>query len=177
MDVVAHVRGRARTMGEWMHRLRFRQALWAFPFAFSLHVLEEAPQFTAWANRFISPQFTYCQFVTINTEGIATAFLAPVLFWFFPNSGLAFLPFATVLAPCLFWNIFFHAGTTSAFGVYSPGLITALTIYPPLFYLLSRLVLQERLLTRRTAVAALIIAGIFHATEVAYHAFFIRFSL
>jgi hypothetical protein len=46
-------------IAQWIAGLTFREAIWLFPFAFTLHVLEEVRQFTAWANRYASPQFTF----------------------------------------------------------------------------------------------------------------------
>jgi hypothetical protein len=43
------------TITQFLAGLSFRQAVWLFPFAFTLHVLEEVRQFTAWANRYASP--------------------------------------------------------------------------------------------------------------------------
>ena len=37
-------------ISQFLNRLTFRQAIWLFFLAFVLHVLEEAPPFTAWAN-------------------------------------------------------------------------------------------------------------------------------
>ena len=38
--------------------LRFRDAVWLFPIAYTLHVLEELPQFTNWAQRYANASFT-----------------------------------------------------------------------------------------------------------------------
>ncbi len=151
--------------------LHFRQAVWLFPCAFTLHVVEEVWQFTNWAKRFASPDFTFRGYLTIHLLGIVTAFLAAGLIRFFPNRVVIFLFFALVFTPAVFFNIFFHAGATAAFGVYCPGLLTALTLYPPLFYRLSRLALNEGLLTPQLAWIAFIVAGIFHAAEVSRNVF------
>jgi hypothetical protein len=46
------------TVSQILSDLTFRQAIWLFPFAFALHVLEEWRQFTPWAMRYASDHFT-----------------------------------------------------------------------------------------------------------------------
>jgi len=58
--------------------LVFRQAIWLFPFAFSLHVLEEWRQFAPWAMRYASHHFTRHDYITIHVAGVITVFM-PVL--------------------------------------------------------------------------------------------------
>jgi hypothetical protein len=71
----------------------------------------------------------------------------------------------------LFFNIFFHAGATAAFGAYCPGLLTALTVYPSLFYFISRLAFSEGLLTNRLGWISFVIAGVVHAADVSRNVF------
>jgi hypothetical protein len=42
-------------IAQFLAGLSFREAVWLFPLAFTLHVLEEIRQFTPWANRYASP--------------------------------------------------------------------------------------------------------------------------
>ena len=74
----------------------------------------------------------------------------------------------------MFFNILFHAGANAAFGVYCPGLLTALVIYPPVFFFLSRLAYREHFLSTRSGLIAFVFAGVFHFIEVAYDVFKIR---
>jgi hypothetical protein len=47
--------------------LTFRQTVRLFPFAFSLHVLEEwYGQFPLWANKYASPEFTTAEYIRIH---------------------------------------------------------------------------------------------------------------
>jgi len=55
--------------------LVFRQAIWLFPFAFSLHVLEEWRQFAPWAMRYASHHFTRADYMTIHLAGVITFFV------------------------------------------------------------------------------------------------------
>ncbi len=124
--------------------MKFRQAVWLFPIAYTLHVFEELPQFTN---------------------------LAPVVLQVIPNRIMIFIFFTFVFTPAVCFNILFHAGATAAFGVYSPGLLTALTLYPPLFYVVTRLAFREGLITNRMAIISFVVAGAFHAADVSHNVF------
>jgi uncharacterized protein with HXXEE motif len=150
-----------------VNALSFDQAVWLFPRAFAVHVLEEAPQFTNWVNRYASRRFTPRDFVWNNSMGMAAALLACTRISVAPNRAIVFVAFATVFTQTLVFNALFHVGTTAAYGTYSPGLITSLTIYPLLYYYLSRLAYHEGLLTDASGLMALGIAGMIHGYVVA----------
>jgi hypothetical protein len=155
----------------WIAGLKFREAVWLFPFAFTLHVLEEVWHFTNWAKRYASPNFTFRDYLTIHLAGIVIAFIVAAVIWFFPNKVVVFIFFTFIFTPSVFFNIFFHAGATAAFGSYCPGLLTALTVYPPLFYFISRLAFSEGLLTSKLGWISFAIAGVFHTAEVSRNVF------
>jgi len=46
-------------ISKFLSDLRSYQTVWLFPLAFALHVLEEAPKFTAWVYKYASEKFTY----------------------------------------------------------------------------------------------------------------------
>ncbi|HWQ32796.1 MAG TPA: HXXEE domain-containing protein [Blastocatellia bacterium] len=152
-------------------QLSFREAVWLFPFAFTLHVLEEVRQFTAWANHQASSQFTFREYLTIYLAGIVLSFIAAAVISLYPNRVTVFLFFTFMFTPGVFYNIFFHAGATAWSGAYCPGLLTALTIYPPLFYFVSRLAFSEGLLTNRLGWISLVLAGLVHAADVSRNVF------
>src|SRR5438552_1815461 len=151
--------------------LRFRDAVWLFPIAYTLHVLEELPQFTSWAQRYANASFSMRDYLVIHLSGIAIAFLAPLVVRWFPNRVVIFVFFSFVFTPAVCFNILFHAGATAAFGRYSPGLLTAMTLYPPLFYIVSRQAFCEGLLTNRVAGISFALAGLFHAADVSHNVF------
>lgn len=151
--------------------LSFRQAVWLFPLAFTLHVLEEVRQFTAWANRYASPQFTFQGYLKIHLAGMIAAFVAATVIWFFPNRGVVFLFFTFIFTPGIFYNTLFHAGATAWFGAYCPGLLTALTMYPPLYFFVSTRAYREGLLSHQVGVISFAVAGVFHAAEVGHNVF------
>ena len=154
-----------------LRSLNFRQTVWLFPMAYVAHVLEELPQFTSWANRYAAADYTMRDYLTIHIFGIAAAMIATLLIWFYPNRIVIFVFFALVFTPAVCFNILFHAGATAVFGVYCPGLITALVLYPPLFAAVSRRALREHLLTSRGALISFVIAGAFHAADVSRNVF------
>ena len=74
-----------------MRSLTFRRAVWLIPPAFALHVMEEWPRFTAWANRYASDRFTQHDYVVIHLSGIAGSVLSAWLLARFPNRVMTFL--------------------------------------------------------------------------------------
>ena len=123
---------------EFLEGLSFHQAVWLFLPAFALHVLEEVPQFTAWAKRHTSPRFTRADFLRNNGLGMALSALLCAAVAVFPHPAVVFVFFALGVWQAGF-NTVFHVATTAAYGVYSPGLLTSLTLYPALCCYLSRL--------------------------------------
>src|SRR5437667_3240508 len=151
--------------------LTFRQAVWVFPVAYVLHVLEELPRFTNWARHYAAASFTLRDYLVVHVSGIVAAVLAPAVIRFFPNRVVIFMFFTFVFTPSVCFNIIFHAGATAVFGTYSPGLLTALTLYPPLFCIVVRLAFREGLLTNRVALFSFAFAGIIHAADVSHNVF------
>ena len=152
-------------------RLGFRQLVWLFPLAYVLHVLEELPRFTAWAIRYANPGFTMRDYLSIHLAGIAVAVAAPWAIKYFSNRLVIFAFFTFVFTPAAFFNIVFHVGATVVFGAYCPGLITALTVYPLVLFLVSRSALRERLLPMSFAVVSFAISGLFHLADVTHNVF------
>jgi hypothetical protein len=149
----------------------FRDAVWLYPPAFTLHVLEERPRFTGWAKRYASPLFTQRDYDTIHVAGIVGAIVSATILWAFPTRMVVFTFFAFMFTPGLLFNTIFHAGATFVTGEYCPGIVTAVTVYVPVFYFLSRLAWRENLLDSRMVIFALIIAAVFHTWEVGHNVF------
>ena len=149
----------------------FRHAVWLFPIAYTLHVLEELPHFTTWAQRYANAGFTMRDYLTIHLTGIVVALMTPLLVRHFPNRFVIFFFFTFVFTPAAFFNIIFHAAATVVFGAYSPGLLTAMTIYPITFFVISRQAFRERLMSNCVASISFVLAGLFHAADVAHNVF------
>jgi hypothetical protein len=152
-------------------KMTFRDAVWLFPAAFVLHVLEEWPRFTHWAKRYASDLFTQRDYDVIHLAGIVIAIAFTSIVWRFPNRWVAFVFFAFVFAPSVFFNTLFHAGATIFTREYCPGVITALILYLPVFFFVSRLAWRENLLDLRTLTAGVVIAGTLHTWEVGHNVF------
>jgi hypothetical protein len=84
---------------------------------------------------------------------------------------LFFVSFAFIFAPNLFFNTPFHAGATVVTQEYCAGVITALTLYLPIFFLVSSVAWRENLLDLRKLIAVLIVAGSFHIWEVGHNVY------
>lgn len=151
--------------------ISFHKAIWLFPIAFTLHVAEEICCFTAWAQKYASPGFTFDSYLKIHITGIVVSFLTAFILSKYPKKVLAFPLFAFVIIPAIFWNMFFHVGATVYFGSYCPGVVTAVLIYIPLFLLVTKSALKDGLLKRNSAFLAIIIAGVFHFFEVGHNVF------
>lgn len=158
----------------FLDRLSFRQAVWLFPLAFVLHVMEEAPHFTDWANQYASSSYTSADFIRNNTAGTIIAVLSCAIVWLNPHRHIVFFFFAAVLTQSALCNALFHIGATAVFGVYSPGVITSLTLYPAIFYYLSCLAYRERLLKDKDGILSLVIAAAIHIVVVATQVFFVK---
>jgi len=154
-----------------LSRVTFRDAIWLFPPAFTLHVLEEWPRFTSWTNRYTSPLFTQREYNTIHVTGIIASILFTAIVSRFPNRALVFVFFAFIFAPSVFFNTLFHAGANVVTQEYCPGVITALTLYLPIFFLVSSVAWRQNLLDLRKLIAVLIVAGSFHICEVGHNVY------
>lgn len=151
--------------------LTFHQAIWFFPPAFLLHVVEEWPRFTRWAQAHASEQFTRRDYNTIHIAGISASLLSAALVWRFPNPWTVFVIFAFIFAPSVFFNTLFHAGASLLTRTHCPGVVTAILVYLPLSILLTERVYSERLLTPFALAASLLVAGLFHTWEVGHNVF------
>jgi len=65
-------------------------------------------------------------------------------------------------------------GATAFSGVYCPGLITAVVLYPPLFWCLSQITHREGLLSNTLGLVALLIAVVIHTVDVAMSVFALK---
>jgi hypothetical protein len=158
-------------VASFLSQLSFRQAVWLFPLAFLLHVLEEYPHFATWAQQNASAAFTRQDYIQVHAVGIVLAFVSAALVSLFPNQFVVLTFFALVFTPAVFFNVLFHAGATAVSGAYSPGLLTALTIYLPLFYFLSHLAYAEGRITNPPGMIAFIVAAAVHTADVGHNVY------
>jgi hypothetical protein len=156
--------------------LPLRRAVWLFPAAFAFHVLEEAPGFTEWVNRYASELYSSDDFVRNNTIGLLLTAGATLVVARTRNRTVFFVFYSTILTQQALWNTVFHVGSTTAFSAYSPGLVSSVLIFVPLWWYLTRLALSEGLISRRGVMVATLIGGLIHATVVAQQVFFVEFA-
>jgi hypothetical protein len=136
------------------------QAMLLFPVVFAAHLCEEWPLFPTWAQRYASSAYTRRGYWITPLAGLLTAVLAPILWWGFPSSGLAFALFTFVLIPSMGWNALFHAGATVAYRAYCPGVVTAVALYLTLLSAIHLVVLREGVLSQGMLLGAVVIRGV-----------------
>jgi hypothetical protein len=145
--------------------MRLQRAVWLYPAAVTLHVLEEARGFTEWVNRHASERYTAGDFVRINAAGIASGLAVTAVVAGRPDRRLFLLFYCGLLAQ-LPANAAWHAGATVAYRDYSPGLVTSAALFPALWYGITRLALADGRLSRRGAVLGTAAAAALHAAVV-----------
>jgi len=119
-------------------RLSYRQAIWLAPLAYGVHILEESQRFAVWASTHFAEGFTTAQFIKNNLMVMAVLIALSLLVTFHPRRWTALLHFFQLSAG-LFHNALFHVGATAYLGVYSPGLLSAILLYLPVSYHITKL--------------------------------------
>ena len=144
----------------------FARTAWVLPAALALHVAEESPAFAAWARRNAWAGYTQRDFVRINAGGLA---MTAVATWLVARRrGVSFVAWhAAVLSQQALWNPVFHAGTTVAYREYSPGLVTAVALFPPTWVALTAAAVREGRISHRAVTVSAFLGGAVHAAAVA----------
>lgn len=145
-----------------LDRLALRRARWlalAAPVVFLLHVVEEVPGFVPWINRLIEPDITLRSFLAVNA--IALFVTIGLSFLLATSSeggtGLAGLAWFSFLFAA---NALFHLIATAALGRYSPGVVTAVVLYLPFYFVFFRHLVTDRGVPARVAVAVSVLGGV-----------------
>ena len=103
--------------------------LWLVPVAYLIHIFEETPRFVPWALKYIGAPEDFTQFVIGNVIFMVYVIIATSLAIFYTNQWT--LIFGLSAAAWIFSNFLVHAYFTLRTGVYSPGVVTAGSIYVP----------------------------------------------
>lgn len=156
--------------------LRFRRAASLLPAAFAVHVVEEAPGFTDWVNRYASERYASDDFVRNNALGLLLTTGATLVVTRTSNRTVFFVFYSAILTQQALWNTVFHIGSTAGFSAYSPGLVTSVLLFVPVWWKLTRLALNEGLISRRGVAVATLIGGLIHGAVVARQVFFVEFA-
>ena len=103
--------------------------LWLVPVAYLIHIFEETPRFVPWALKYIGAPEDFTQFVIGNVIFMVYVIIATSLAIFYTNQWTLIIGLSA--AAWIFSNFLIHAYFTLRTGVYSPGVVTAGSIYVP----------------------------------------------
>jgi hypothetical protein len=103
--------------------------LWIVPVAYLIHIFEETPRFVPWALKYIGAPEDFTQFIIGNVIFMVYVIVATSLAIFIPNQWTLIIGLST--AGWIFSNFLIHAYFTLRTGVYSPGVVTAGSVYVP----------------------------------------------
>jgi len=142
--------------------LSYRQATWLAPAAYAVHILEESQHFAEWASTHFAAGFTTAQFVQNNLIIMSILLALTALVNVHQRRWTALLHFFQLSAG-IFHNALLHMAATAYVGLYSPGLLSAILLYVPVSYTITRRGYAEGLLPNRVAIPLFVLAGIAHA--------------
>ena len=104
--------------------------------------------------------------------GLLSAVAASAVASWWPIPLTAFLFTACFVVPMIF-NATFHAAASICFRSYSPGVVSAVCLFPVLGWNLVGRFQAEGLLDARLAVVATVAGALFHAADLASTTFFL----
>jgi Protein of unknown function with HXXEE motif len=140
--------------------------VWLAPIATACHFLEEWPHFAEWARDHISNRYTNEHWRQIHLLGMVSAIGFTGVVSCAPGPVSVFLFTALYLTPMLF-NMIFHAATSYLYGSYSPGLLTAVVLFPAMSWYLISAFAQAGLLRAEAAAAAAVLGAVVHGIDLA----------
>ena len=136
---------------EWFTQLSFAQLSWLSVIAYILHYAEEGPRLVEWIHKHsegITKKYNYTQ-KKLNLENIllfSFTLINVILLNIYPDSWILRAGiFSTGIG--FIGNTFFHVFPTLKTGIYSPGVVTASMIFPPVFIIYIWKMSQEGLFT------------------------------
>jgi len=130
----------------------------AMPVVFVAHVVEEAPNFVAWFNGLVSPGISQQSFLSVNAVALAITIGVAFLLAIVAGPGSVLLAVAW-LGFLMLANAIVHIMATLVLQRYSPGVVTAVLLYLPLFFLLLRAVIRNHHVSWLSATLVAILAG------------------
>jgi hypothetical protein len=147
------------------------RTIWLLPPAFSVHVLEESAGFTAWVQRHGRRDYTRADFVRINASGLAVTLLSTAAVTRWPGRRRFAAYYALIATQQALFNPVFHVGSGAASGEWSPGTVTAVVLFLPLWWRVTRAARRDGILSRRAMAAGIAVGGAVHAAAVANQVF------
>jgi hypothetical protein len=136
----------------------FRRIVWVAPVTYGVHIAEEFWQFPVWASTYFAQGFTTQRFVVGNAIIMLLLVGLTALVSAVSARAVDFAYFCW-LSGQLFHNALFHMGTTAYFGVYSPGVLSAILLYLPICYFIARAADREDRISNTAGVAALVVGA------------------
>lgn len=146
-------------------------ACWFLP-AFAAYIAEEAPGFTAGAQRNASARYSQRDFLRDDALGLVGTAATTAAVVRSDSRPLQLAYYTLLVTQQAAFNAVFHAGSTIAFRDYSPDLITSL-LNAGLSRGLTRASLAESRVAKRDLPACILLAGAVHAAVVARQVFFL----
>jgi len=150
-----------------MTAARFGQAAWLFPAVLAVHVAEEAQGFAGWARRHAWAGYRDGDFAVVNTVGLAGTVAATLLAVRTRRRRVFLAYHAGMVSAQAIWNTVFHAGATAAYREYSPGVVSAMALFPATWLLLTRAAIRQGRLSRPDAWRSVALGAPVHAATVA----------
>ena len=151
-------------MFTWFAQLSFAQLAWLSVIAYILHYAEEGPRLAAWFNNHYFPSlrrkpaihYTQKKLNLENALLFAITLFNVILLNIYPDSLILRIG---VLAGGFGFvgNTFFHAIPTLRTGIYSPGVVTASMIFPPVLVIYFWKMSQEGILMLPATLAAFMV--------------------
>src|SRR5262249_4632680 len=129
------------------------------PLVFGIHVCEEAPRFVAWFNSLVEQRISQRLFLEVNV----TAFVITVILGALAAATRerpAALVMLGWLSFLMFANAIFHLAGTVVHQRYSPGVVTATTLYLPYFLWFLRLVRRRFGVSAVSLIAIVLLCGL-----------------
>jgi hypothetical protein len=146
---------------------RLRRIAWLLPAVLAVHVAEEAAGFAAWARRNTWQGYRDRDFVLINATGVALTAGATLVATRTTNRAAFAAYHVALLSAQALWNPVFHAATTLAYREYSPGLVSAVAVFPATWALITKAAIDDGRLTCRGALLSAALGAPVHAATVA----------
>lgn len=154
-------------MFTWFAQLSFAEAAWLSVIVYALHYAEEGPRLVAWFGDHYLPSMRrklpiYYTQKKLNVENALLFFITAlnvILLNIYPDSLVLQIG---VLAGAFGFvgNTFFHAIPTLRTGIYSPGVVTASMLFPPVLVAYVWKMSQEGLLTASVTIVAFVAGSV-----------------
>jgi len=140
------------------------------PFIFIVHFLEESPGFVTWFNSHANPGITSELFWGVNITALLITIIVAIIELAAPSSVSAS---AIVLwfSFLMLANAIFHIAGGIIDKKYVPGVVTAIVLYLPYYFLIVSKILQKRRLT----LPSLIILALLGSSLMLIHGYLILF--